>query len=406
MIKFIRIGIRNIIRHRRRTLLIFLMISTVVAITLVLEGFIEATQQGWLTSIIHSETGHIQIMRKGYREKQIMAPLDLLIPEPQAIESLLEKNKTIVGITKRLLFSGMAASKDKTIIFTGIGADPVTEYDIFDLIDVRKGTRLQPHKPFGAMVGSGLAKNLDLGIGNNLVLITNTIEGAMNAIDVEIVGIFQSGVPQVDSMTLFVPLAAAQQLLNVPGQASYIALLLKDIKLVEKEAAQLKQTLKNFSNLEVFRWQDLATLYKRIGSMNRFQANTIEIILFSLIALAICIIMLMAVFERTREIGTMTAFGVKKSEILSLFLCESTMIGVIGGFLGILIGIGIIKLLFFIGIPFNPPGSDMTVYIRPIVLYDRALYVFSFSTLTTIIGGLYPAAWASQIRPVEALRFV
>lgn len=408
MVKFLRVAYRNVIRHKRRALLMLFMITIVVAITLILEGFLEASRQGWLTSVIHSETGHIQIMRKGYMEAGPMAPLDLLITRPEEIKAILNgSSNAIIGLTERLSFGGMIATWEKTAIFGGIGVDPVNEYDIFDLIDVKKGTRLIPNQDSGTLIGSGLAKNLEINIGDPVTLISNTVEGAINAINMEVVGIFHSGTPQVDNMALFVPLASAQRLLNVPNQVSSIVVLLDDINLVDKKANEIRGLMKERRHdIEVVTWQDLATLFKRVQSMNRFQANIVGIIMFSLITMAICIIMLMAVFERTREIGTMTAFGIRKGEVMSLFLCESMIIGIIGGLLGALLGIGVTGVLNMIGIPFNPPDTDILIYLRPVILYDRAVYVFFIAVVTAGIGGFYPAVWASTIRPSEAFRFV
>jgi len=407
MLKFFKIGYKNVIRHKRRTLLTIFMIICVVTITLVLEGFIEASRKGWLLSIIHTQTGHIQIVKKGYREKSMTQTLDLLIENPKAIEKIIKNNKSIRAFTERLSFGGMIATETKTAIFSGIGIDPVNDYDIFDLIQAKVGTRLMPYHKSGCLIGSGLAKNLGLKVGSSAILISNTIEGAINAINVEIVGIFHSGVPQKDNLVLYIPLKDAQRLLNLNGQVSKIIILIEDIDKVDKEVNNIRKLLKNnFPDIEIVTWEQLAGLFKRIQSMYRFQANIIELIMFSLIAISICIIMLMSVFERTREIGTMSAFGIKRSEIIFLFLCESMIIGIIGGLLGVMIGIGVTKLLYIIGIPFNPPDTDILVYIRPIVLYNKAIYIFLFSIFTTIIGGLYPSIRTSKIRPSEAFRFV
>jgi len=407
MIKYLKIGYKNIIRHKRRTLLTLSMIISVAIVTLVVEGFIEDSQRGWLMSIIHTQTGHIQIMPHGYREREIMAPIDTLISTPERVKALIGEDEPVVAITERLNFGGMIATEKKTAIFNGIGIDPITDYDIFELISAEKGTRLTPDKELGCLIGSGLAKNLEVDVGNLVTLISNTREGAINAINVEIVGIFHTGVPEVDKMLLYIPLKSAQRLLNISNEISNLVILLNNINQVDKEAYRIKGLLKDkFPNLEVVTWEELATLYKKVQRMQRFQANIIEIIMFFLIGMAICIIMLMSVFERTREIGTMTAFGIKRREVIFLFLCESMIIGIIGGVLGSLLGIGVTGIINIIGIPFNPPGTEILVYIRPVILYDRALYVTIVAIITTCLGGLYPSLWASKIRPQEAFRFV
>ncbi|MDI6704060.1 MAG: FtsX-like permease family protein [bacterium] len=410
MVKYIKIALRNIRRHKRRTILIVIMITTAVAVTIFLEGILEDMRQGWLKAIIHTQTGHIQIMHKGYLEKELMAPLDMLISHPKKIEKFLEKQESILAMTKRLNFGGMIATPEKTAIFSGIAVDPVNEYEVFCLLDVDKGEKLSPYKENGCVIGVGLAKNLAIEVGDVVTLISNTIEGTLNAVDVEIVGIFKSGQPQVDNMLLYVTFPTAYNLLNIVGdKVSNIILVLKSINLAPKFASILRSFIKDRyigEELDVHLWSDLATLYRKVMGMNKFTTSIIELIMFFLITLGICNTMLMAVFERTKEIGTMTAFGIRKGEIVGLFLCESLIIGIFGGLLGSILGAGITQVIQFIGIPFVPPGTDKLVYIRPIVCLDKIVLAFILATITPIIGGLYPAFWASKIKPVEALRFV
>lgn len=409
MVKYIRIALKNIRRHKRRTILIVMMITSAVAITIFLEGILEDMRQGWLKAIIHTQTGHIQIMHKGYLEKELMSPLDMLISHPKEIEKFLEKQKCILAMTKRLNFGGMIATPEKTAIFSGIAVDPINEYEVFCLLDVDKGEKLSPYKKNGCVIGIGLAKNLSLEVGDTVTLISNTIEGALNAVDVEIVGIFKSGQPQVDNILLYVTFPTAYNLLNIEDKVSNIILVLENINLSPKFASNLRTFIKDkyrSEELEVHLWSELATLYRKVMGMNKFTIGIIELIMFFLITLGICNTMLMAVFERTKEIGTMTAFGIRRGEIVGLFLCESLIIGIFGGLLGSVLGTGITQIVHFIGIPFVPPGTERLVYMRPIVCLDKMVFAFILAVITTIIGGLYPAFWASKIKPVEALRFV
>ncbi len=410
MVKYIKIALKNIRRHKRRTILIVIMITTAVTITIFLEGFLEDMRQGWLKAIIHTQTGHIQIMHKGYLEKELMSPLDMLISYPKEIDKLLEKQKCILARTKRLNFGGMIATSEKTAIFSGIAVDPVNEYEVFCLLDVDKGEKLSTYKENGCVIGIGLAKNLGIEVGDAVTLISNTIEGALNAVDVEIVGIFKSGQPQVDNILLYVTFPTAYNLLNIKeNKVSNIILILEDINLAPKFASILRAFIKDkyrWEKIDVHLWADLATLYRKVMDMNKFTTGIIELIMFFLITLGICNTMLMAVFERTKEIGTMTAFGIRRGEIVGLFLCESLIIGIFGGLLGSILGAGITQVIHFIGIPYVPPGTERLVYMRPIVCLDKMVLAFILTIITTIIGGLYPAFWASKIKPAEALRFI
>jgi len=407
MNKYIKIAWRNIFRNKRRTVLVVIMIMFAVSLSLLFEGFLEDMRQGWLKAVIHGETGHIQIMRKGYLESSILSPLDCLISSPKEIEGLLKKDKDVVGVTKRISFGGLIAVADKTTIFNGIGVDPANEYKIFSLLEgVKIGKRLYPYHRDACVIGCGLAKYLGVGIGDMVTLLTNTVEGAMNAINVEVVGIFETGRPEVDNMCLSIPLSSSQNLLYTE-KVSSIILLLKDIEDVPRYIEGLKRRLnEKRMDVEIHPWYELATLYKKVMAMNRFQLTIVEIIMFLLVGLALSNVSIMSTFERTKEIGTMTAFGIRQDEIMKLFLSESSLIGIIGGIGGIIGGIIVVKILYLIGIPFVPPGSTTPVYMRPILQISNLIFAFIFASLISIIGGIYPAWRASRIKPVEALRFV
>jgi len=409
MKKYFILAYRNTVRHKRRTILTVFLIASVVAVTIFMEGFLEAYNQGWLQATIHSETGHIQIMPTGYREAAVMAPIEGLIASPEKIKELIEEDKDVIGITERLKIGGMIATEEKTAIFSGVGIDLVNEYDVFDLIDVQQGRRLSPLDKEGCVIGALLAKQLGLKVGDSATLIANTIEGAMNAVRIHIVGIFESGTPEVDSLFIYIPIIHAQNLVNTPGQVSNIILLLNDIKKVEPYSKRLKEMIETIGmkqSVEVWRWDELAGMFKRITNMQRFQLSVVEGVMLFLVVLSIVIIMLMSIFERVREIGTLTAFGITRREIATLFLTESAMLGLLGGFMGNMIGLIVTTITYYLGIPFNPPGSTMTVYIRPIIVPQIMMILFFVAILTTLLGGLYPALWGSKIKPTEALRYV
>ena len=409
MQKYLKLAYRNTVRHKRRTILTVFLIASVVVVTVFMESFLEAYNQGWLQATIHSETGHIQIMPTGYREAAVMAPIEGLIASPEKIKELIGEDEDVIGITERLKIGGMIATEEKTAIFSGIGIDLVNEYDVFDLITVSQGHRLSPLDKEGCVMGALLAKQLGLKVGDSAILMGNTVEGAMNAVRVHIVGIFESGTPEVDSLFVYMPIAHAQNLVNTPGQVSNIILLLDDIQKVEPYSKKLKgmmETLNLPQPVEIWRWDELAGMFKRITSMQRFQLSVIEGIMLFLVVLSIAIIMLMSVFERVREIGALTAFGITRREIAILFLTESAMLGFLGGLIGNIIGLILIAITYSLGIPFNPPGSTMTVYIRPIIVPQIMLILFFVALLTTLLGGLYPALWGSKIKPTEALKYV
>jgi len=381
------------------------MIVVAVTLSILFEGFLENMKKGWLEAIIHAETGHIQIMKKGYLEKSLLSPLDCLISYPKEIKEKLKDDKNIVAMTSRLDFGGLIAVADKTTIFNATGIEPENEYEIFSFLEnVEKGTRLYIYHKDACVIGCGLAKYLGVSIGDTVTLVTNTVEGGMNAINLEVVGIFKSGRPEVDNMCLSLPISSAQKLLYTK-KVSKIILLLKDMKYIPKYVDELKSKFIK-ENLDVYPWYELAKLYKKVMAMNRFQLSIVEFIMFVLIGLAISNVALISTFERTREIGTMTAFGIRKGEVMKLFLSESLLIGIIGGIGGIILGTIVVKILYFIGIPFVPPGTDMVVYMRPILKMQILMFAFFFSCFISILGGIYPAWKATKIKPIEALRFI
>lgn len=406
MKKYITIGLKNIWRNKRRSIFVVLMLIVAISLFILFEGFLEDSQRGWLKAIIHAQTSHLQITKKGFYERPMGSSItkeDLI--DPQKIEEMLKKDTEVIANTKRLAFGGMIATEDKMTIFSAFGIDTLWEYEVFSfLTEVEKGGILEPKDTDVCVIGCGLAEYLKVGIGDKVILWTKTQDGAMNAIEVKIKGIFRSGKKEVDKMCLSVPLSCAQKLLNT-DKITNICILLKDIKNVDKWKERFQNSLDD-KELEVHPWHKLAPIFKQVMAMNRFQYSLIEFIVLLLIALGIANVMLLSVFERTREIGALSAFGLKKIEIIRLFLAEGFALGLIGAIVGVIMGIIITISLWYIGIPFQPPGVERIVYIRPIVCIDKVILGFVLGIVVAVIGGVYPAYYASRIKPVEALKFL
>lgn len=253
----------------------------------------------------------------------------------------------------------------------------------------------------------GLARGLGVQPGDDLTLLTTTKEGAINALAVEVRGIWESGEKAYDDRFLKAPIPEIQRLLDNEGEVQSIVVLLDKTGhtavVRDRIAALLKE--RGF-DLEMNTWEDLALRYHQVRQlfMNIFKVMTL--IVSAIVVLGIANTMMMAIFERTREIGTVMALGTHRRGVISMFVLEGITLGVIGGAIGLALGIVLARVISSYGIPMPPPGSTRGFTAQILPVPEVLAQAFRLSLLTAVLSSLYPAWRASRLNVVEALRHV
>lgn len=394
---------RNVTRQYRRSLFgIFAVTFGVVALILA-AGFIDWIFWATREYTIQTGLGHIQIMRPGYLDGGQADPRHYLMPQVSPQSEGIVQFPTVATMAPRLAFNGLLSHGEATISFIGEGVSPEAEQQVSARLIIAAGKNLSSGDPRGILLGTGLAGNLGVGVGDSVVLLVNTSTGGISAVECTVRGLFNTVSKAYDDSALRVPLPVAQKLLRVSGIHRWI-LLLDDTTHTAQTLASLRKRFPN-NNLEFVPWYELADVYNKTVALFTKQVNVVEFIIAVIIVLSISNTMMMNVLERTSEIGTCLAIGRSRRQILRQFVYEGLTIGLIGGVMGVILGWLLAALISAIGIPMPPPPGMSQGYSGEILVSGAlALNAFLLAVGTTLLASFYPAWMASRMEIVDALR--
>jgi putative ABC transport system permease protein len=406
---YLKLAIRNVFRNRRRTLITLAAMGFGAAAIIVFGGFVHSIYFGVRESTIRSQVGHIQLYRRGYSDKGNLAPYDYLIADYAGLRAELLKLEHVKAVTARLGFSGLVSTGDTTTAFVGTGVQPESETDLSALAVVVDGKELASRDPRGITLGVGLARAFGVKPGDDLTLLSTTRAGSINALAVKVRGVWESGEKAYDDRFLRVGLPEVQRLLDVEnGEVQSVVLLLDKTEHTAAVRADIDRLIRDKSlDLEVRTWEDLALRYHQVRELFGRIFAVLTLIVSIMVVFGITNTMTMAIFERTREIGTIMALGTRRRGVISMFVLEGVALGALGGLLGVLLGIGLARVISAVGIQLPPPpGSTRGFTVNIFVVPEVLLQAFRLSLVTATLASLYPAWRAARLNVVEALRHV
>jgi len=404
----IKIAFRNIFRHFSRTFLTFIAIAFGLMALVLMDSLLAGLDVDSFERIINYETGHIKIFSKGYGEEKDELPLDRSIEKPSSIIKTIEKDPDVSGITSRVNFRIMLSDGIDQIPAVGIAINPKDDESVFLLKQaVEKGEFLVGNEQ-AMLLGEGLADDFGVGVGDYLTVLTRTKYDTYQALDLKIKGILRTDDPKIDWSAVVIPLDLGQGSLDMGSAVTEIDIKLKDPADIEKFRDKLAGEL---TGVEISTWKDLAEDVMAIAEAKRGGSFVIfgSVVFIALIGISNTI--LLAAFERTKEIGMMAAMGMKRGQIIRLFVLEGSMIGFMGSAVGCLLGIllnipMVSKGIYFGGMmkDFGDIGYRVTSRMygmwRPGSIVFALIFGFAVSALVSI----YPARVASRMEPTEALR--
>ncbi|WP_374338998.1 ABC transporter permease [Methyloversatilis sp.] len=397
------LAVRSVLRQGRRTLIAVGAVSFGVIAMILASGFIEWLMDGMRESTIESQLGHIQVVRPGFVERGTSDPFGFVMEGEDAALATVKASSHVKIVAPRLGFNGLASKGENTLTFTGQGVSPEAEKVLSKSIRISRGRNLSAEDASEIIMGRGLAANLDISVGDVVVLMTTTAAGNINAVEAPVVGIFTSVSKEYDDSALRVPLRLAQQLVKVSGAQQWLVLL-DDTDLTDAKLAELGATLSK-DKLALIPWYDLADFYNKTRELFSSQLDVVKLIILMIIVLSISNTLSMSVLERVSEIGTSMALGLTRGRIRRIFLLEGVMLGVVGGAIGVLVGCTLALVLSRVGIPLPPPpgmeeGFDGQILLTvPIVAQ-----AFAIAVISALVSSLYPAWKASRMNIVDALR--
>lgn len=404
-----RLAVRSLSRNRRRSALTLAAVTIGVAVVIFAHGFGEGLVNAIIRSLLESRIGALQVHATGYLDAAEAQPLkkDFALDD-----ALLEKVRSTPGVraaTPRLRFGGMLGDGARSTIVMGEGVEAATELAVCpsrrDEVPKDGGAFVDASQPRGAVLGLELANGMKAKVGSSLTLQAAGREGQVNALDVEVRGISRGAGSFLESKrTMTVPIAYAQELLGMPGRATELAIAIDDPEAVDAVKAELQRRLG--PGLEVSTWSEVMPFLRDITARLHIILRGVSVVLFFLVIFGVVNTMLMNVYERVREIGTLLAIGARRRTILALFLVEAGLLGLTGGLAGSALGLTITKLVHDRGLPLTPPGALFEQVIRPVPQVSLALLAIGIATVGAVLAAMWPARKAAAMNPVDALRSI
>jgi putative ABC transport system permease protein len=405
MNSLIRIALRNVLRNRRRTLITFSAILLSIIATVSLRGLANGMVTAMQSAVVMGQTGALQVHRAGYRKSTGGSSLDLDLPSDSAFLDRIRRVPGVRAVSARIAFGGMVNANDTTSPALFSALDPVGELRVCPQRDriATEGRAFIDGEREAAVLTPELVRTLGLHLGQKAALLTNDKEGSLTAVDLPVIGVYgQPGLPLPEKKLGFVPLALAQEILHMPGRATELIVAVDDLAAVNRVKAAIAVVVG--PDYEVSTWSELVPFVKDGVASWRFMSNLFTSIFMVVALLGIVNTMLMSVLERTREIGTMMALGVRRRSILVLFLLEAAVLGCMGGLLGCALGGVLVFRIGQTGLHFHIGAS--TLHVHPFVDLGFFLVALALATAGAVIAAIWPALRASRLRPVTALASV
>lgn len=402
MIQMLKMALRNLGRNRRRSFFSALALAMGLALLLLLAAFIQGEFGSTLETTIRLQSGHLQVRAKTYDESKTSLKWQDLIENPAQIAAQIASLEPVAVATPRLFASGIVSVGNVTNGVRVFGIDPLSEANAPYREGVLSGEFLAPDDREGILIGYPLAESLGLKVGDRLSLSVNTSNGDVDEQIFIVRGIYSTKTGGFDRFTVFLPLAKAQAITRTENHASTILILLKDEAQTGAVAAAISSP-----NYQVLTWEEMNKLILQTEQMSKGYINILYLIVLAITASVIVNTLVMAVFERTREIGILASLGMKGRQIMAMFLAESSLLAVGGIIMGLILG-GLAvayftKYGFYIG-NMGVTGILLgdTIYTELTLRDTVNLTILSF--IITLLAGLYPAVMASRLDPIEALR--
>jgi putative ABC transport system permease protein len=415
MLNVLKIAARNLARYRRRTMLTSLLIiigMMAVLLFIAITGSFKAMMIGQITD---SVLGHIEVHRKGYVASIDSLPLNLNIKSgmDDKIEEVLKRMDTIESYSPRVKLGAMFSNFVETTSIRINGIDPQREAVTTPLLPGRmidgpnNGVLLSKGE---ILIPALLAKGMQVKVGDTIVLVATNRDGSVNGKTFKVRGVME-GISGPGGRDGYIHVEDARELLRLKEpEISEIAIRLKNPAQLDKVSAQLTRELSTLTNkegkpaLEVHTWADLSpfsSLAKMIDLMTVF----IKIMLVSIVLVSVMNVMIMAVYERIREIGTISAIGTPPGKILALFLSEGLLLGLAGTVAGTLISLAIIYAMNIWKITFSF-GTQKDLLLTPVINASDVATIAGMVVVVAILASLQPAWKASRMDPIAALRHV
>jgi len=394
---------RNLWRNHRRTIVMVSAITIGVWAMIFMTALMRGMVNDMIRDGIRALPGHVQVHHPDFRDDP---SINNLIPTPDAALTEAFSQSDLAGWASRVRVPAIISSERDSRGVTLIGVDPMLETSIAAIgSDIAEGRNLADVNDGGVVIGRKLARKLDTALGKRVVLMSQDPDNEIADRGYRIVGIFEANLEQYEESFVFVAKATLQKMLGIGDQVTEVAVLAADYRDLEAVTRQVKRLAGE--NVEVLPWQQLNAY---LGSMLKVMDGFVlvwMIVVFLALSFGLVNTLVMAVFERVREIGLMLALGMRPASILGQILVESVLLLVIGLILGnFLAWASVVPLRD--GIDISAVAEGMEMFGAASILYPSLELddMITANVVVLVLGffaSLSPAWRASHYQPIEAI---
>ena len=408
---------KNLSRSKLRTLISIVAITIAIIAVTFARGLIGGMIDSIYLNHIYYKAGHVRVIDNEYELKERILSLNHSVDgfSGEGASLMADKLKKVNGITQvvpRIKFGAAAIQEDELVRMMGWGVDPSEEIKFTKIDkDLTEGRMFQPGNR-EIVMGAGLMKKLNRQVGDKVTTVYTTAFGSIKGSTLKIVGKIQSPLPLINDNIFYLPLEQAQDMLEMPNQVTELLLITPDYNKATSVLPALNDLFAREDQFKKYSFQ----VWDEIGDIVGFMKlamniyNSIYIFIIVLACFVLINTLIMIINERTREIGMMTALGLKSREILYLFIMEGAIIGVIGSFVGAVLGGILTKVFSVIGIDYGAAleGMSVDLMFEPIFYttfsLENLVFCFILGVVIVTIACIIPARRAAHLEPTEALR--
>ena len=413
MIKYIKMAWLNTWRNWRRSLIATVAIILSMILLIFFEAFMDGTDQAIYGNIVRLYGGNVFIHAPGYREKSARLPM-LPLQDAESVVTLVASQPNVRAVSRRINTGGLISNRDASQAVNITAIEPRVEGPVSLVAEnIVAGRFLEPEDRDSIVIGRALADHLEATVGDRVSLLGRQQGDTMRQRSMDIVGIFDLGLGDAEKSFVFMNLATAQTLYNLRDQETEVAVILDDIGQEQELIDTIAPMLPGY---EVDSINTLRPEFGEAMATDRAMGLLMGGILLLMGGIGILNIMLMAVFERTREMGVLAALGMKGQQVMSLFVMEGAFIGLVGSVIGCILAWLLVAWVNRSGIDFSSIVSDLDNAGELYAMMGTVLYpAISASTIinygiagviVAALAALIPAWQAARKEPAESLHFI
>ncbi len=407
-----KIAIRNLLRYKRRTLLTASLITVGVVFVLLFVSVAGSFKNMMIGQITDSMLGHMQVHRKGFVASIETLPLNMNLKGGAIgrLEKILNEQAEIEAWSPRVKFGGMFSNFTETSSIRLTAIYPEKEFKTVPLLPGRVSEGHEELKPGKILIPELLSRGMKVKTGDNVVIVATNADGSVNGKQFTVAGVMESATGP-GGRDGYIHMDDAREILRIEGQqVSEFAIRLKDFGNLEAFGKKFDGLLAQELNqqgkpiFELHTWEKLSPFFN-IARMIDMMTFFIKIMLIAIVLISIMNVMIMAVYERIREIGTIAAIGTLPGKILNMFVIEGFCLGIAGAVIGNIVGIALVFILNMLKISYNF-GQQKGIIMQASVNPADILMISVTVIIVSVIASLQPAFKASRLEPIQALRHV